>query len=195
MLAAEHAREALVIGGSAGAIDALRVLLPKLADGLRIPVVVVVHLPPRRKSLLCKLFGDLCAVPVREPFDKQPLAAGSIWFAPPDYHLLIEPERCFGLSIEPPVKYSRPSVDVLFESAAHAYGAGVTGVVLSGASDDGAQGAMTIRQRGGQVYVQAPADAQVSTMPEAAMRAADPQFVGHMVDIAARLRDSGGWAT
>lgn len=186
--------EALVIGASAGAIDALRELLPPLSRALPVPIVVVVHLPARRKSLLPELFRDMCSAPVLEPLDKQPVEPGTIWFAPPDYHLLIEPARSFALSIEAPVKYSRPSLDVLFESAAYAYGAGVTGVVLSGASDDGAEGAMMIRQRGGHVYVQEPDQALVRTMPEAAIRLANPQFVGTLGDIADRLRSSRGWS-
>lgn len=176
-----------MIGASAGGIDALRVLLPALSSGLKVPVVVVVHLPPRRKSLLPELFRTLCDAPVLEPLDKQPVEAGRIWFAPADYHLLIEPERTFALSIEAPVNFSRPSVDVLFESAAYAYGAGLTAVVLSGANDDGAAGAALIRKQGGQVYVQAPDLALVRTMPEATVRSADPQFVGTLVDMAALI--------
>jgi two-component system chemotaxis response regulator CheB len=109
--------------------------------------------------------------------------------------LLIERDRSFALSIDSPVNFSRPSVDVLFESAAYAYGPGLTAVVLSGANDDGAVGARTIRRQGGQVYVQAPAEAVVSTMPDAALRLASPQFVGSLPEIAALLRDSRGWFT
>ncbi|MEY4576984.1 MAG: hypothetical protein RL701_1687 [Pseudomonadota bacterium] len=187
--------EALVIGASAGGIEALRVLLPPLAVGLRVPVIVVVHLPPRRKSLLPELFRSLCHVPVHEPVDKEPVGTGRIWFAPPDYHLLVERDRRFAVSIDSPVNFSRPSVDVLFEAAAYAYGPGVTAVVLSGANEDGAIGARTIRQQGGQVYVQAPELAVVSTMPDSAIRLAAPQFVGSLPEIAALLRDSRGWFT
>jgi two-component system, chemotaxis family, protein-glutamate methylesterase/glutaminase len=191
--AREQPIEAVVIGASAGGIDALRVLLPALSRGLRVPIVVVVHLPARRKSLLPELFGSICDAPVLEPMDKQPVAGGNIWFAPSDYHLLVEPERSFALSIEPPVNYSRPSVDVLFEAAAHAYGPGLTGIVLSGANEDGAAGALTIRNLGGQVYVQDPEQALVRTMPEAAIRLATPQFVGKLAEIATLIRDSRGW--
>lgn len=196
MLKAAPARsvplEAVVIGASAGAIEALRELMPPLSQGLRLPIIVVVHLPPRRKSLLSELFSPLCATQVREPLDKQPVSAG-IWFAPPDYHLLID-GRSFALSLDAPVHFSRPSVDVLFESAAYAYGANLTGVMLSGANEDGAAGARSIRQRGGHVYVQDPEQALVRTMPQAAIRLADPQFVGTLDAIAAQLRDSTGWS-
>jgi len=180
--------EALVVGASAGAIEALRVLLPGISVDLRIPVVVVVHVPPRRKSLLPELFGSLCHAPVLEPLDKQPVEAGSIWFAPPDYHLLIETDRSFALSVDAPVNYSRPSVDLLFESAAYAYGPGLTAVVLSGANEDGAQGAAVIRQHGGHVYVQDPDEALAREMPEAAIRSAKPQFVGKLRELVTRLR-------
>lgn len=176
--------EALVIGASAGGIDALRVLLPALGSGLNLPVIVVVHLPPRRKSLLPELFRGLCEAPVLEPLDKQPIEGGQIWFAPPDYHLLVECDHSFALSIEAPVNFSRPSVDVLFETAALAYGPGLTAIVLSGANEDGANGSRVARERGGQVYVQDPEQALVRTMPEAAIRRAQPQFVGSLLEIA-----------
>lgn len=182
--------EAIVVGASAGAIEALRVLLPGISAPLRVPVIVVVHLPPRRKSLLPELFGSLCAAPVREPLDKQPVAAGTIWFAPADYHLLIETDHSFALSVDAPVNYSRPSVDLLFESAAYAYGSGLTAVVLSGANEDGAEGACIVRQHGGHVFVQDPAEALAKEMPEAAILRAQPQFVGTLRDLVVRLRDS-----
>ena len=185
--------EAVVIGASAGAIEALRQLMRPLSQNLKLPIIVVVHLPPRRKSLLPELFQPLCAAHVAEPMDKQPIVGGGIWFAPPDYHLLIE-GRHFALSVGAPVLFSRPSVDVLFESAAYAYGASLTGVVLSGANEDGAAGARSIRQHGGHVYVQDPRQALARTMPEAAIRLANPQFVGSLAAIAALLCDSTGWS-
>jgi len=185
--------EAVVIGASAGAIEALRELVPPLSQNLKLPVIVVVHLPPRRKSLLPEIFSPMCACAVAEPLDKQPIVGGGIWFAPPDYHLLIE-GRSFALSLDSPVHFSRPSLDVLFESAAHAYGASLTCVVLSGANEDGAAGARSVRQRGGHVYVQDPDQALVRTMPEAAIRLAAPQFVGSLAAIAALLCDSTGWS-
>ncbi|HTU58706.1 MAG TPA: chemotaxis protein CheB [Polyangiales bacterium] len=187
--------EIVVIGASTGAVEALHVLLPLLADGLSVPVVVVVHLPANHRSLLPEIFAPLCQAPVREPLDKEPVAGGVIWFAPADYHLLIESERSFAFSVDAPVKYSRPAVDVLFESAARAYGPGVTGVVLTGASEDGADGAATIRTHGGCVYVQDPAEAEAKLMPMAAIRLAAPQYIGTLTGIAKQLRASTGWCT
>jgi two-component system chemotaxis response regulator CheB len=197
MLSAERTSpiEVVVIGASTGAVQALHVLLPPLSQGLSIPIVVVVHLPAHHRSLLPQIFGPVCQAPVREPLDKEPVAGGVIWFAPSDYHLMIELERTFSFSMDAPVKYSRPAVDVLFESAARAYGAGVTGVVLSGASDDGADGAATIRTHGGCVYVQDPEQAEAKLMPSAAIRLAAPQYIGSLSGIAEQLRASTGWCT
>jgi two-component system, chemotaxis family, protein-glutamate methylesterase/glutaminase len=187
--------EIVVIGASTGAIEALSVLLPLLSPGLRVPIVVVVHLPARHKSLLAELFDKMCTVPVREPFDKEPVIGGIIWFAPADYHSLIEADHSFAFSLDAPVKYSRPAIDVLFESAAYAYGSGVAAVVLTGASEDGADGAATIRSRGGRVYVQSPDQAEARLMPEAAIRSAAPDYIGTLQGIAEQLRASTGWCT
>jgi two-component system chemotaxis response regulator CheB len=184
--------DAIVIGASAGAIEALNELLPRLCPSLDVPVIVVVHLPQRHQSLLPSLFAMRCGVPVCEPFDKQPVVAGTLWFAPADYHLLIDRERCFALSIDPPVLYSRPSLDVLFESAADVYGSRLAGVVLSGANEDGSQGASMIRKAGGQVLVQKPEEALATAMPEAAISAARPQFVGSLAQLVEHLRNLAG---
>ena len=184
--------EAAVVGGSAGAVDVLTRVLPQLPATLGMPVVVVLHLPPRRVSLLPGLFAPRCALPVREPVDKQPVEPG-IWFAPADYHLLIESDRRFALSIDEPVKFSRPSIDVLFESAAHAYTTRLLGVVLTGANDDGAAGAAAIRRLGGVVAVQDPEDAVATEMPSAAVKLASPQWVGNVQELASvMIMASGG---
>jgi two-component system chemotaxis response regulator CheB len=178
--------DAVVVGGSAGAIEVLGQLLPGLSAASQVPVIVVMHLPPRRVSLLPRLFAARCQLPVREPEDKQPIGPG-IWFAPPDYHLLVEAGRYFALSIDAPVKFSRPSIDVLFESAAEVYGAGLLGVVLTGANDDAALGACAIRKLGGVLAVQDPQGAEAQEMPRAAIRKAAPQLVGTVRELASML--------
>jgi two-component system chemotaxis response regulator CheB len=174
--------DAVVVGGSAGAVDVLGTLLPELPADFCLPVIVVVHLPARRTSLLPGLFASRCALPVREPQDKQPIEPG-IWFAPPDYHLLIEADHCFALSIDQPVRFSRPSIDVLFESAARAYAARLLAVVLTGANDDGAAGARAIRKLGGVLAVQSPETALASEMPRAAIERSSPQYVGTVQEL------------
>ncbi len=179
--------DAIVVGASAGAVEALKVLLPAFPADLDIPVIVVVHLTPRHASLLADIFAPRCALPVAEPDDKQAVTPG-IWFAPPDYHLLVEPDRTFSLSVEAPVRWSRPSIDVLFQSASDVYGASLAAVILTGANDDGAAGAATVRGAGGVVLVQTPSEAEVDSMPLAAMAVATPQFVGTLAEIAEALR-------
>lgn len=177
------APEALVIGGSLGAIDALGVLLPRVQANSQVAVIVVVHLSPRRPSLLPELFRPRAAVPVQEVEDKQPVTPG-IWFAPADYHLSIERDRSFSLSVEPPVRHSRPSVDVLFESAAEVYRDRLVAVVLTGANDDGADGARSVRDAGGFLIVQSPQEAAAGRMPLAAIERAEPQLVTTLARIA-----------
>jgi len=180
--------EALVVGASAGAIEALNQLLPIVPENARIPLVVVVHLPPNRASLLPQIFAARCAACVREPEDKQPVAAGNIWFAPSNYHLLLEPDCSFGFSTDLPVNFSRPSIDVLFESAADVFGERLGCIVLTGANDDGAHGASTIRRRGGLVIVQDPNSAEAKQMPNAAIARANPQLIATLPEIAESIR-------
>lgn len=163
------ALHAVVIGASAGAIQALLKVLPCLPQGFTLPVLVVIHLPPSADSELSTLFGGKCALPVREAEDKEPISPGTIYFAPPDYHLLVEHDDTISLSTEDPVSFSRPSIDVLFESAADAWGEGVLGVILTGANEDGAAGLAAIAAAGGTALVQEPAGAYARAMPEAAL--------------------------
>jgi two-component system, chemotaxis family, protein-glutamate methylesterase/glutaminase len=181
--------DSVVIGASAGAIDALSELLPLLPQSTPWPVVVVVHLPASSPSLLAPIFSRKCALPAREPQDKEPVTPG-IWFAPPDYHLLIEAERSFALSIDPLVNHSRPSIDVLFESAADVYREALVAIVLTGANDDGAAGAKVIRDLGGFVIVQEPTTAEAPWMPRAAFERAEPQWVASAPEIGRALRDA-----
>jgi two-component system chemotaxis response regulator CheB len=187
--AAEGTREstrrvdAIVIGASAGAVEALSQLLPALPSHLRTPVVIVVHVPSNRSSLLAELFSSKCALPVREAEDKLALGEGTIWFAPPGYHLLLERERTFALSIDEAVNYSRPSIDVLFESAADVYRERVLALVLTGANHDGAHGAKVIHEAGGLVGVQDPSTAIATAMPQFAIERATPDFVGTLAQL------------
>ncbi|NOU26561.1 MAG: chemotaxis protein CheB [Polyangiaceae bacterium] len=181
-IAATPLVEAVVVGASAGGVKALQSILPRLSR-CRVPILVVVHLPPRRKSLLSELFAPYCEGTVREPFDKEPVSPG-VWFAAPDYHLMVERDRTFSLTRDAPVWFSRPSIDVLFESAAEAYGPALVAVVLTGANADGAAGARAVRDAGGTVAVEAPELAEVPTMPRAAIALAAPQFVGSLDEVA-----------
>lgn len=166
----DAAVQAVCIGASAGGVEALLSLLPGLPAHYSLPVVVVLHLPDARDSALAEVFQHRLALKVREAGDKEPVAGGTVYFAPPGYHLLVEREHCFSLSCDPPLNHSRPAIDLLFESAAHAWGAGAAALLLTGANDDGAKGLAAVARAGGVTAVQSPATARVATMPEAALR-------------------------
>jgi two-component system chemotaxis response regulator CheB len=180
--------EAIVIGGSAGALDALLSIMPALPEQVSCPIVIVLHLPPALPNHVPEILSRVCARAVHEAEDKAPLRDQTIYVAAPNYHLLIERNRSLSLSIDEPVHHSRPAIDVLFESAADAYGPAVAGLVLSGANQDGAEGLCQIRQAGGVAIVQAPATASSPMMPETAMRRVGPSaHVVRLVDLGAFL--------
>lgn len=162
---------AVVIGASAGGVQALSHVLPALPANFPAPVLIVVHIPPRRDNALVKLFAGKCQLTVKEAEDKEPLAPGTIYFAPPDYHLLVEISGTIALSSDEAVNHSRPAIDVLFQSAADAFGPELAGIILTGASQDGAQGLRALCAAGGHGIVQAPSTAEAATMPEAALAA------------------------
>lgn len=184
--------KAIVIGASAGALDALSQVLALLPEDYLLPVLVVVHLPADKKSILAELLDMKCRVSVKEADDKEPLASGVVYVAPPDYHLLVEKDGTISLSNEEPILYSRPSIDVLFESAADAIGPGLIGVVLTGANDDGAHGLAAIRDAGGRCIVQDPQDAYSAIMPLAALQACSDARTMSLAEIAEFLKEAGG---
>lgn len=181
--------QAVVIGASAGAFDALSAILPSLPVTFGLPVMVVVHLPPDKRSLMAELFRHKCILAVEEAEDKQPLCSGTIYFAPPDYHMLVERDHTLSLSKDAPVLYSRPSIDVLFESAADIFGPKLLGIVLTGGNEDGAKGLQSITAAGGKTLIQDPKSAFVPTMPEAAIRSCPDAKILSLEAIAQYLRE------
>ena len=170
--------EAVVIGGSSGAIEALSTVMPALPADLPAAVFVVLHLPRDRRSLLAEVFGPRCALPVCDAQDQEPVQPGHVYFAPPDYHLLVDKGPRLALSLDAPLHHSRPAIDVLFESAADCYGPRLLGVLLSGANEDGARGLQAIEAAGGSVVVQDPSSAAMPAMPRAALaRVARPHVL------------------
>ncbi len=169
--------EAIVVGASAGGVEALLRVFGHLRKDFGLPILVVLHLPDERDSQLASVFGHRLAVPVEEARDKQDIVPGTLYVATPGYHLSVEADRSLSLSLEEPVHHSRPSIDVLFESAADVYGEKLLGVVLTGANGDGARGLAKVRGLGGITVVQDPAEAQVATMPEAALALHEPDHI------------------
>ena len=183
--------EAVVIGASAGGFEALMAILKDLPATYPMPLVVVLHLPDNHESKLAELFGYRLSLQVREARDKESLAPGTLYFAPSGYHLSIEDDHSFSLSCEERVSYARPSIDVLFASAADAYGKSLAGILLTGANYDGAAGLAGMQVAGGLTIVQDPASAEVATMPEAALRRMTPDLILPLAEIRSVLHKLG----
>jgi len=161
----------VVMGASAGGLQALRTVLSVLPATFRLPIAVVQHRQSVASNPLPFVLQQSCALPVREAADKQPIAPGCVYLAPVGYHLLVEGDH-FALSTEDPVRFAQPSIDVLFETAAESFGERAIGVVLTGSNEDGAEGLAAIRRQQGLAIVEAPDQAYAATMPEAARKAA-----------------------
>lgn len=172
--------EAVVIGVSAGGIAALEKILPKINPDYPAAIIIVQHMAVGGGNYLVDHFNASCTLPVKEAGDKEKIEAGTIYFAPANYHLLIEPHRSLALSVDKKVNYSRPSIDVLFHSAADAYCRNLIGVILTGANADGSAGLAAVKKRGGLTIVQVPETAEVATMPEAAINAC---LVDHILSL------------
>ncbi len=168
--------ELVVIGTSWGGLNALKCLLVGLPRDFRLAIAIVQHRSRNAGDLLCELLGRHSLLPVVEAEDKHPITPGHVYLAPADYHLLVEPGN-FALSTEAPVLYSRPSIDVLFETAADAYMHRAIGVILTGANRDGSQGLATLKRRGGLAIVQDPTEAESSPMPTAAISATQVDYI------------------
>lgn len=181
--------QAIVIGTSAGGFEATKKILSRLHGGLQVAVIVVQHLPNRSNDGMVQLLNDISPLPVKEVEDKDPIVPGTVYLCPPNYHLLIEREKCFTLSAEPKVNFSRPSIDVSFESAAEVYRDELIGVVLTGANSDGSAGLRLIKEYGGMVVVQNPAAADYPEMPSAAAAAVEVDAMLTLDEIADFLNE------
>lgn len=182
-----HDIDAIVIGGSAGGVQALHALLTQLPAGFTTPVLVVLHLPRDRPSQIAELLDSHCALPVREALDKMPIERGVVVFAPPDYHLLVEDPSSLALSLDEPVLFSRPAIDPLFVSAAAVFSRRLLAILLTGASADGSEGVAAVRRAGGTVWIQQPDDAVASFMPAAALAHAGAEAVLTLNDMCKRM--------
>ncbi len=172
--------EIIVIGASIGGLKALETLLDGLDSNFSVPLVVVQHRDRNSASLLANLLQRHSSLLVQEVDDKQSISPGHVYLAPPDYHLLLEPGHC-SLSLEAPVNFARPSIDVLFESAAQAYGSKCLGIILTGSNQDGAQGASELKAAGGLLIVQDPETCESDIMPKSVMA---KTAVDHILSVA-----------
>ncbi|NMM03416.1 chemotaxis protein CheB [Paraburkholderia sp. RP-4-7] len=179
--------ELVVIGASAGGIEVLNVLLGALPASFAPAVMIVMHLPPDSPSYLVHAFAHRCVLPVLEPDAGEPIMPGRIHVAPPGYHMLVEVDRTVALSTDAAVRFSRPSIDVLFESAAPVYGERLLAILLSGANDDGAEGLKHVQARGGATWVQVPDSASSPEMPRAAIERSAADHIYSPETMARRL--------
>ncbi len=159
----------IAIGGSAGSLEVLVRLFSYLPRNFLFPVIVVCHLHPQDDGGLVDFFSRRFPHHIKEAEDKEPVQSGIIYFSPANYHLLVEQQKSFALSVDPKVNYSRPSIDVFFESASDVWTTDLTGIILTGASCDGAQGICSIKDRGGLTIAQDPGTADSYLMPKAAV--------------------------
>ncbi|AHC35676.1 chemotaxis protein CheB [Pseudomonas fluorescens] len=179
--------EAIVVGASAGGVEALLSIFSDLPDTFGLPIVAVLHLPDERRSQLAEVFSRRLRIPVREGQDKEAIEPGTLYFAGPGYHLSVEHDRSLSLSQEDRVHHSRPAIDYLFASAADTYGKGLLAILLTGANQDGAHGLMQVKHSGGTTVVQDPDEARIAVMPRAALALHTPDHILTLSRIASLL--------
>lgn len=179
--------KAVVIGASAGGLEALKKILVQLEDNFRMPVLVVQHISAHSDNYLTVHLNNLCKINVKEAEEKEKILAGTAYFAPPNFHMLVEEDYSISFTVDKKINYARPSIDVLFETAAYAFGQRLIGIILTGANNDGARGLEKIKQFGGITIVQDPAESEVDIMPRAAIERAKPDYLLKLDEIAAYL--------
>jgi len=175
---------AVVIGTSYGGLEALNAILPGLKKDFPIPVIIVLHIGEHSNDFFIRHLNDACELEVKEAEAYEPILPGFIYFAPPGYHLQVEDNFTFSLSAEKKLNFSRPSIDVLFETAAWAYKNQLIGIILTGANSDGANGMKTIKEFGGKTIIQNPCRAISPIMPRFALKIAQPDTRLHLEEIA-----------
>ena len=176
------------MGASAGGMEALATVLSALPEEFPLPVIVVQHVSPDHHADMAACFARHVAIPAGEAQDKGAVQGAHVYFAPPNYHLLVEPDRTFSLSVDEPEHFARPSIDVLFETAARAWTTRLIGVLLTGSNRDGAEGMVAIKRYGGLTIAQDPATAAYPVMPKAAIDAGAVDRILTIEEIACFLR-------
>ena len=175
--------KAIVIGTSTGGMEALRSILSVLPEDFLIPVIIVQHLNIHSESYLTEYLKRFCKLKIKEVEDKEVAVSGYVYFAPPNYHILIEKDESFTLTVEERVCYARPSIDVLFETAADTFGKSLIGVILTGANKDGSYGLSKVKEQGGIAIVQEPETADADRMPKAAIEATNVDYILKLEEI------------
>ena len=175
--------EAIVIGVSSGGMNAMKVMFSLLPKDFNTPIIIVQHISAHSDNLWIKLLNDQNNLSIKEADEKENIEYGKVYIAPPNYHLMIEKDKTFSLTIDERVNFARPSIDVLFESAAEAYKDKLIGVVLTGSNNDGTNGIKRIQECGGLTIIQNPETAESSYMPRSAIAAIKPDYILSLEDI------------
>ena len=175
--------EAIVIGVSSGGMKAMKIMFPLLPKDFKTPIIIVQHVSAYSDSQWIQLLNDNCNVDIKEADEKEKIEKGKIYFAPPNYHLMIEKDKTFSFTIDERVNFARPSIDVLFESAAEVYKNKLIGVILTGSNNDGANGLKRIKECGCLAIVQDPKTAESAYMPESAIVAIQPDYIKSLEEI------------
>lgn len=169
--------ECIVIGVSSGGFRALSALLPKLPTHCRVAVLIVQHTKADAGDFLARHLDNICAIRVKQAEEKEAIATGTVYLAPPGYHLLVERDKTLSLSVDEPVHFARPSIDVLFESAAPVYRDRLIGIILTGAGTDGCIGMKAVKENGGLTIVQDPKTADVSFLPRSVLQQVSVDYI------------------
>lgn len=178
---------AIVIGASAGGMDAIKSILMPLQEEFQVPILIVQHLGPHSDGYMARHLNELCKINVKEADEKEKIIPGNVYIAPSNYHLLVEKDETLSLTVDPKVNYSRPSIDVLFESAAEVYENKLIGIILTGGNGDGSKGLKRIKEFGGLAIVQDPRTAEADFMPKAAMKASEVDYILSLNKISNKL--------
>jgi two-component system, chemotaxis family, protein-glutamate methylesterase/glutaminase len=173
----------IVIGVSAGGMHALSTFIPLLPPGFPVPVVVIQHISPHSDNYTTRYLDSISQVKVKEVDEKEKILPGVVYTAPPNYHVLVEEDETFSLSVEDRINFARPSIDVLFESAADVFGEHLVGIILTGANSDGSIGLKRIKEEGGLAVVQDPKTAEVEGMPRAALETTPVDYILQLEDV------------
>jgi len=179
---------AVVIGTSAGGMAALQIMFKQIDKKFALPIIVVQHLYPESNDFLAQNLNLICPLPVKEASEKEMIRPGEVFISPANYHLLIEDDHTFSLNIDPKVNYCRPSIDVLFESAAQVYSNQLIGVLLTGANNDGAKGLKRIKEMGGITITQDPESAEIPAMPLSAIKLFPVDFILPLQQIYTKIK-------
>lgn len=183
--------QAVVMGASSGGLHALKKLLPAIPDDFPCPILIVQHISPVSENYLTVILDKISSIHVKEADEKEIVLPGTAYVAPPDYHMLVEADKTLSFSVEDKVNYSRPSIDVLFQTAADAYRQQLVGILLTGANADGSEGMAYIKKKGGFTIVQDPTEAESPFMPKAAIQNHPPDLVLSLEGIMEQLLKPG----